>query len=189
MLIFDLIRHGKENEKGFLSKEGVERTETLAQNIAGNNYNIFLTSPHYRCRETMKIIANHCENYSFETIAWLCTRFPNDWDFIVHSKKFIDNYSKFKSKLETLREIAPHILFRDAKYTFSSIKNFAKEKKYSGKVLAISHSILIATTAGLFKTSSIFDSEFDNPSNLSGVRIVLNENNQIKVARLALILD
>lgn len=187
MLIFDLIRHGKENEKGFLSKEGAERTEVLAQNIIDNNYSVFLTSPHSRCKETMKIIANYCENYSFETMTWLCTRFPNDWDFIVHSKKFIENSGKFKSKLETLREITPHILFRDAKHTFSSIKNFAKEKKYSGKVLAISHSILIATTAGLFKTGNIFDSEFDNPSNLSGVRIVINENNQIKVARLALI--
>jgi len=181
-----MIRHGKENEKGVLSKEGVNRTEILAQNILSNDYNIFLASPSFRCKETMKIITA-CENHSFKTTAWLCTRFPNDWNFIVNSKEFSENSRKFKNKLEILREIAPHILFKDAKHTFSSIKNFAKEIKYSGKVLAISHSILIATTAGLFKVNNIFDSEFDNPSNLSGVRITINKNGQIKVERLALI--
>lgn len=177
MIIFDIVRHGIEDEKEYLSKEGGKLVEYIASHI-DQDYTDFLTSPYLRCRQTLKVILKSINVRFFKITPWLCTRYPEDWNSLISSSEFRNALDQFGTKLDAAKQIAPSLLFRDAYRTFISIQRYAKGKNFSGKILAISHNLLISTTAGLFRTNSIFDQEFDNLSELSGARILIDKNYQ-----------
>lgn len=176
-MIFDMIRHGIEDKEEYLSGKGAKIVESFTSHI-NKNYTYFLTSPYPRCQQTLRIILKATGNHSFMVIPWLCTRFPRDWNSLIYSLKFKKALVRFGNKLETVRQLDSSLLFKDAKHTLVSIQKFAKEQNYCGKVLAISHNVLISATAGLFRVNSIFDQEFDNLLELSGARILIRKNYQ-----------
>lgn len=174
MFVFDMIRHGPEDVEDKLTTEGLDVVAVFATKVE-KDYDFLLSSPYKRCIQTAQLIEKFCIA-NLEVTPWLCTRHPNEWNTLLYSPLFASSLPIIGSKLETVRQLASGLVLKDANLALLKIIELAQKSNYHGKVLAVSHNVLISTTAGLFRTNSIFDREFDGLPELSGARITINES-------------